>query len=297
MEGIIRGTKKPPRMLVYGPPKIGKSSFGAASDNPLFVTTEDGVDSIPVDQLPRSETWEEFLSNIKKVMTTNHEYKTLVVDTINGAADLCAAYVCRTTFGGNWSPKNGFASFGQGYAAAAIEFKKLLPLLDSCREKGMTVLLLAHTGIQTVKNPIDGDYNKYSPDIDKRMWSVLSAWLDIILRAEYEHSIIESDGRKKAITTTERVLVARGSLAQDAGTRCGFELPEVLPLSWDAVAAWVLPKELDPRAKEFFELFHTLNAEQQAGALEFLGIPSIGELSRANKQKIDTALRRIKKGV
>ena len=44
----ILKTKKnsPPRILLHGDHKTGKSSLAAAAPNPLFIQTEDGLDSI-----------------------------------------------------------------------------------------------------------------------------------------------------------------------------------------------------------------------------------------------------------
>src|SRR4029078_13367683 len=39
-------TRRPPRLLVYGTPGIGKSTFGSQAPNPIFLPTEDGLDEI-----------------------------------------------------------------------------------------------------------------------------------------------------------------------------------------------------------------------------------------------------------
>ena len=47
MEGIIVGkAAKPPRIIVYGQEKIGKTTLAAQADAPIFIQTEDGADEV-----------------------------------------------------------------------------------------------------------------------------------------------------------------------------------------------------------------------------------------------------------
>ena len=42
----------PPKLMVYGAPGIGKSTFGANGPKPIFLQTEDGLAGIKVPCLP-----------------------------------------------------------------------------------------------------------------------------------------------------------------------------------------------------------------------------------------------------
>jgi hypothetical protein len=296
MQGVTRGTQHPPRVVLYGPPKIGKSSFGAEAPSPIFLPTEDGIDGIEVDRFPRPTTWTDFLSCLERVASEEHEYQTLVIDTINGAAELAAAEVCRQRFGGDWGPK-GYLSFQQGPVATSEEVRRLLPLLDQCRSRGLLVLLLAHTGTTRVPNPLDADYSKWVPDLDRRIWARLAAWADVIGRAEYQHTLRGADGkapklgeRAKAIGTTVRVLRFAGSAAEDVGTRVGFDLPPEMPLSWTDFAA-ALGKADDGIAAEVRELWGLLTPDQAKSSLEWLGVK---DLARASAPKLRQLLNRLR---
>lgn len=283
------GHFRPPRIVVYGPPKLGKSSFGAESEAPVFVTTEDGVDNIPVDQTPVAKTWDEFVANIKSVAVDKHSFKTLVVDTLNGAAQLAAQHVCDKLFKGDWGPR-GFASFGQGWSATSEEMRVILDPLDACRQRGMWVLMLAHTGIQSVKNPVEGDFSKYAPDLDRKIWSRFYGWADIILRGDFEYTVLES--QKRAAGTSTRVLRASGSAAEDAGCRVGYELPATLPLSWPAFVEAL--GQVSPVISGIKERWPGLSADERTAALKWLGIASVDALSKAPSQKLSSLLNRMK---
>lgn len=283
IEGIVRGQKKAPRIVLYAPPKWGKSTSGASADQPVFVTTEDGVDNLPVDHFKPAENWESLLENVKRLIGS--VYRTVVIDTLNGACELAAGYICKTQFGGNWTPKKGqegFLSWAQGWKSTSIEIVNLLNLLDSLRNEGKTILLLSHVGLSNVKTP-DSDYSKFAPDIDKYVWARFSKWADIILRGEFEHTIVNG----KITSTSRRIVYSSGSQSHDAGCRVGFDLPESFPWSWSEFQRLLGTDEtLIPKVKN---LWHLIKKEDQEKTLVWLG----GSLEQAPSQKIKQLLNRL----
>jgi hypothetical protein len=280
--------------VLYGPPKIGKSTFGAESPAPIFITTEDGIDQVAVDRFPRATTWAELLDNLTAIATQPHEYRTLVLDTLNGAAELAAQFTCETKFGGDWGPK-GFASFGHGVAATSEEMRRTLPLLDQCRERGMTVLLLAHTGVTSVKNPVDGDYQKFTPDVDRRIWARFAGWADIIGRAEFEYTLLKrvsGEGPGRAVGANVRTIRFSGSAAEDAGTRVGFELPERLPLSWQAFSDWLNSGDSET-AGEVKNLWSILTPDEIKATLSWLGVRQLEEAPPTKLRQLLNRLRQL----
>jgi hypothetical protein len=294
LTGVTRGTKKPPRVVLYGPPKIGKSTFGSEAPDAVFVTTEDGIDNVTVDRFPRAESWAALIDNLEQVAKGEHSYKTLVLDTLNGAAELAAQHTCITKFSGDWGPK-GFAAFGQGQAATSEEMRRVIPIFDACRARGMVVLLLAHTGVQSVRNPIEGDFTKYTPDVDRRVWARFAAWADIIMRADYEYFVKKSDNplaKGKAVGTSTRVLRCSGSAAEDVGTRVGFELPsETLPLSWQAFAD-ALGQDTST-LDEVKRLWTLLDKSTQAKTMAWLGVKALDDAKTTQLRGLLNRLRKL----
>jgi ABC-type iron transport system FetAB ATPase subunit len=43
LKSISKNVAKPPRIAIYGPPGIGKTTFAAGAPNPVFILTEDGL--------------------------------------------------------------------------------------------------------------------------------------------------------------------------------------------------------------------------------------------------------------
>lgn len=288
------GDRKPPRIVIYGAPKVGKTKFASGAPFPIFVTTEDGASALAVDQFPIATKWSEFLSNLSEVAEGKHEYRSLVVDTLNGAANLCAEYICATQFKGDWGP-NGFLSYGRGWASASDEFKRILTPLEVARDRGMLVILIGHTGVHSVKNPVEGDYDRYALGIDRKLWARIHPWADIIMRADYDYVVQAKDGtaRGRAIGDSRRVLRCEGSAAEDAGCRIGYELPPILPLEWSAFELAL--GGLDSVANMIREKWGLLTDDEQRSALKYMGVTSLENIAKANQKKVIEIAERLKK--
>lgn len=291
LQGFSRGKRKSPRIVLYGPAKVGKSSWAAQFPTPIFVMTEDGVEGLDVDRYEPAISWLQIIEHLTAVATDKHSFSTLVVDTLGGTAELAAKHICEKLFNGDWGPK-GFAAFGQGWGATSEEMRRLLPILDACRDKGMTVILLAHAGVQSVRSPIDGDFQKWAPEMDRRIWARFAKWADMIGRADYDYIVMKRDGAKegpgKAKGTNSRVVRWSGSAAEDAGCRAGFEMPEITPLSYQAFIEGLGHGE--SVLTEINALWHILDADTAEKALAWLG----GSLDTADPKKLPELLNRLR---
>ena len=80
---IQRGrTSKPPRILLYGVERIGKSTFGSPTQKPIFIQTEDGLDEIECDRFPLAATFDEVAAALSERHSEKHNYQTVVIDSL-----------------------------------------------------------------------------------------------------------------------------------------------------------------------------------------------------------------------
>ena len=285
---VTRQVDSPPRLVLYGPEGVGKTTFGAESENPIFVCTEDGATKVPVDKFTfadgglKAETWSEFLEAIRAVTEEPHDYKTLVIDTWNYAVSMAAKHVCETNFNGDW---NKFLAYGgnQGFGATVEEIKPALILFDHCRDRGMTVILLAHDGTQAVRNPIQGDYNRFAGDMDKRLWNACAQWADVVGHADYRYTVVETKdargnvkkGRALPSSGTTRMIRWQGTAAEAAKNRVGYEMPEETPLTFASFRANVGRDTYTlERVKE---LWSVLTKTESKKALDWLGTEKLDD--------------------
>jgi len=234
-------------VILHGQSGIGKSSFGAASESPVFFLSpgETGlvtlIDAGIVGETPHVEvpTWEELLSITEQLITGNHGAKTLVVDTIDGMERIARTYTCMTDYAGDWSEK-GFEGFQRGYRTTANgPWRKFLALLDKLRtERKMWIVLLAHTGVSNFRNPRGNDFNSYKPAMHKDIWEVTLGWADIVLFANREIYTDKQRGelKAKARGIGDRVMMTEWDAVADAKNR--HNLPPEISMGSNGAEAW-----------------------------------------------------------
>ena len=62
----------PPRILIYGPHGIGKTTFGSQAPDPVFIPTEDGLGSIQVTSFPVATKYQDVIDAIVAI-TEEHQ--------------------------------------------------------------------------------------------------------------------------------------------------------------------------------------------------------------------------------
>ncbi len=79
-------------ILLYGPSKIGKSSFASQAPDAIFLATEPGLNALEVYQQPIG-SWPDFLDACAELAKGKHPFKTVVIDTIDILYRLCADHI------------------------------------------------------------------------------------------------------------------------------------------------------------------------------------------------------------
>lgn len=234
LTSIVRGKlEKPPRVLLYGVEKIGKSTFAAGAPDPIYLASEDGTSELDVARFREPKYWEEARYALDTLRREKHEHKTLVIDTLDWLEPLCWREVCRK--GSVASIEDFGGGYGKGYLAALDEWRCFLADLDELRDqKRMGVILLAHSWIKSFKNPEGDDFDRYEMKLHAKTGALIKEWCDCVLFATYETFTKKGKGDSKAkgIASGARVVHTQRTAAWDAGNR--YDLPETLPLDWEA---------------------------------------------------------------
>lgn len=270
LASIKRGVvERPMRLLVFGTEGIGKSTFAAGAPTPIFLGAEDGTAQLDVARLPEPTCWEDAIDAVRLLTQEEHEYKTLVIDTIDWLEPHCWARVCRMA---NRDSVDDIP-YGRGYTAALDLWREFLFLIDRMRDRrGIGVIMLAHTWIKTFKNPEEGgDYARYELKVHSKAAALIKEWSDAVLFARYETFVAEVNGRSKGFSSGARVLHTERRAAWDAKNRYG--LPEQIPLSWDDFAAAVAsgaPASLENLQAEVRALLEQVDEPTRLAAVGWL---------------------------
>lgn len=160
----------PPMMLVYGSEGIGKTTFAAQMKNPIFIKTEEGFPvSVRCDSFPVVRSYNELIDDLKSIVSEEHDYKTVVIDHLDGVEQLVNNAILRDTKTESMSAAYG--GYGKAYDVAQNRILvNLVPLLEEIKLKRIWICLLAHAKVKTVKDPIDGEYQQFSPSCVKDGW-------------------------------------------------------------------------------------------------------------------------------
>jgi hypothetical protein len=234
MASIERGVRqKPPRLLIYGTEGIGKSKTASEAPSPIFIPTEDGLNQIDCDSFPLATSLEQVLKALEALEAEQHDYQTVVVDTLDWLERMIWVQVCADRGVKNIED----IGYQKGYVFALDHWRKIVDGLDALRDRrGMCVVLLAHSKIEKFEDPESPAYDRYSPRLHKHATAMITEWVDGVLFATMKvHTTTEDGGfgQKRTIATrgaTDRVLRCIGSPACVAKNR--FNLPAEIPLSW-----------------------------------------------------------------
>jgi len=71
-----------PKGIVYGPPGVGKTTFGAGSGG-LIVDTENGAAHMQCDRTPYLPDWKAIEQWLNALAAGGHEYGAIVIDSVD----------------------------------------------------------------------------------------------------------------------------------------------------------------------------------------------------------------------
>lgn len=221
---------RPERVTIYGTEGIGKSTLASCFPKPLFIDTEGSTEQLEISRTKKPLSWTALKDQVKEIAKDPMGYKTLVIDSIDWAERLCIQHVCAE------SQNNSIEDFGwgKGYVVVGEEFAKLLDLLSEVQNKGLHIVMVAHSHIKRFELPDEvGGFDRYEMKLGRQTTPLIKEYCSLILFCNYKTIIVKTDGKNKP-QGGQRVMYTTHHNCWDAKNRHG--LPDEVPMKIDSIA-------------------------------------------------------------
>lgn len=225
----------PYRELVYGTEGIGKTTYGASTDAPVFLCAEEGTDELDVVRLRTEDdgpltTYEDALAAVRWLASNDHDRRTLVIDTVDWLHAWIEAHVCRIE---KWDSIES-PGYGKGHVKVVEVWRTFLAELEALqRSRRMAVLLLGHAAARRVQPPDLDPFDRYDLKVPDKVSSLLREWVKGVFFVHHEIAVSKTDPKNKTerargYETGIRIVQTQETAAIRAKNRYG--LPPTLTL-------------------------------------------------------------------
>lgn len=237
----------PSRTLLHAVGKVGKTSWAAHAPGVVFITSpgETGLQTLidagqisDTPHFPEPESWSDVKGMISSLTEGEHQYKTLVIDTLNGLESMLVQSVCNEHFEGKMVSYN---AFGSGAKVTTPEWRGFLASLDRLRqEKRMSIVCLCHSKLKPAQINSGLNYDRWQPNFTTdAIWDMTFGWFDTVMFAAFD-VVVQSESPK----ATKGKAKGGGSRSMHIGPDPGwfsgsrFRLPDTISMGDSGEEGW-----------------------------------------------------------
>lgn len=220
---IKKPSVKPPIITLVGGAGVGKTTLAATFPNPVFIQAEDAEtvfqtykeeeqpSFFPLIQSPNSKRFnikEQILSNLRELITEQHDFKTVVIDSVTALNLFFEQEILlddnqRLAKSGKQPVTNiadTHGGFHKGYQVLKGFHLDLFKACQALRDmRGITVVFLAHTGTERIKHdPSESsEYHLFSLNMHKDSAKIYIDNSDAVIFMRHE-TLVQKSGKDKS---------------------------------------------------------------------------------------------------
>lgn len=234
--------------FIYGPAKVGKTTLATQMPSALLLAFERGYNAIPGVIAQDVNTWGEMKQIYRELKKPEVQevYKTIVVDTVDIAADLCQKYIC------NQLGIDNMGDGGWGTNSWSKYKKEFEDVFRGLTMMGYAVVFISHAKTGTDKDQTGKEFGFTKPTTQSSALQIIENMADIYC---FARMYLGSDGEEK------RVLTLRSPAG--SGISCGSRFKYIaseIPLSYEALTK-AIGDAIDKEAKEYDNKYVTTERE------------------------------------
>ena len=217
--------KSPKNMIIYGAPKIGKTTVLSQLDNCLIIDLEDGSDMLDALKV-KANSLKDLQAIGAAIMKEGRPYKYIAIDTISKLEEWCESYAkqiyMKTPMGKNFDTKNPGMSVlalpnGAGYLYLRMAYKEWMSKLNKLADH---IILVGH-----LKDKM----------LEKKGKEVAVKDLDLTGKIK-QITCTNSDAIGYIYREGDQTMISFDSLDDIvAGTRCEHLKGKTMPLEWSKI--------------------------------------------------------------
>lgn len=252
-----KATPKAPIIVISGVGGSGKTTLAATFEKPIFIQCEnaqtvfedyeDGPDFFPPiipynkDKLKPSVPSEQIMDQMRQLLTEKHDFKTLVFDTITAMSLMFEAEIIGKDETNPQSIVEANGGYGKAYHHLAQMHAEIMIACQALRKRGITVVMLAHTGIIKMRNdPESAEYTVYGLDLPEKSRSVYENHPSAVLYLKSKSVILGAEkdrqGRQtkpgKIRNTGQRILItSEDGVTGYKGAKNQYRMPQNLEVN------------------------------------------------------------------
>ena len=217
--------------VLMGEHGAGKTTLGARFPKPVILSLEDGLASISGANAKvidgEGMGYFEILKLIKELSTAKGDFGTLVVDSVTALMKNREAEIVKSE--NARSINQAYGGYGAGLAALAGDAELFAKYCKRLRDtKGVHVVLIAHTDIETITPPDSESYQRWALRGHQRVVSTFLMYADCVADVRQRRRLAKESGesdRKLVVGDGSREIICHASPSTVAKNRFGISAP------------------------------------------------------------------------